>query len=136
MINPNEIDFYNQIYAINEKFYDLIYRDEWFSQVFKNITQDVITTQQTDFMVQAFGGPKRYCGRMPSNAHPHIYIDHYMWELRESYLKKAFELLNISSEIRDKWLKIDNSFKSSIIKNSIVEVTPRFTTDELIIIKR
>lgn len=134
MIDPHSKDFFDLVFKINEDFYDQIYRDEWFKQVFKNIAQEVITKQQTDFIIQVFGGPQNYCGRMPGDAHPHIYIDEYMWNLRENYLKNSFSKFNVPLYISEKWLKIDNSFKQKILKKSIDELKPRFTTDEIIIV--
>lgn len=135
-MNPHDKEFFELIMAVNQDFYEQIYQDQWFKQVFKNITQEVITSQQTDFMVQAFGGPSRYCGRMPGDAHPHIYIDEYMWDLREKYLKNSFKKHYVPQDIAERWLKIDNAFKNKIIKKSIEDVTPRFTTDEPVIVLR
>lgn len=135
-MDPHSSEFKTLIFNINFDFYEQIYKDEWFKEVFRNIAQEVITSQQTDFVIQAFGGPANYCGRMPGDAHPHIYIDEYMWELREKYLIIAFEKHNTPEKIREKWLKIDNSFKNKIVKKSYEDVTPRFTTDELVIVKK
>ncbi len=135
-MNPHDKEFYDLIFAVNQDFYEQIYQDQWFKQVFKNITQEVITSQQTDFMIQVLGGPSRYCGRMPGDAHPHIYIDEYMWDLREKYLKNSFKKHNVPQDIAERWLKIDNAFKNKIIKKSIEDVIPRFTTDEPVIVLR
>jgi truncated hemoglobin YjbI len=129
-------DFYNLIFQVNTDFYEYVYNDNWFKQVFVNITQEVITKQQTDFIIQAFGGPANYCGRMPGDAHPHIFIDEYMWELREKYLIQSFEKNNTPADIRNKWLKIDNAFKAAILKKSVDDLKPRFKTDELVIVMR
>lgn len=71
------------IASVNKEFYDRIYKDPWLSQVFRGVAQEHIERQQTDFMVGAFGGPRQYAGRSPADAHPHIFIDEEMWELRE-----------------------------------------------------
>ena len=134
ILDPNTKEFYDHILSVNTDFYDFIYKDEWFKQVFCNVEQDVITKQQTDFIIQAFGGPSNYCGRMPSDAHPHLFIDEHMWELREDYLLKAFAKNNTPNEIRTKWLKIDNAFKKAIVKNSINECKKRFNSDEIIFV--
>lgn len=136
MMDPNSKEFYNLIFNVNHDFYEQIYNDQWFKQVFSNVTQEVITAQQTDFIVQVFGGPANYCGRMPGDAHPHIYIDEYMWELREKYLVISFQKNDVPKEIVDKWLKIDNSFKNKLIKKSVDDVKPRFATDDPVIVLR
>lgn len=133
-MDPNSREFADLIFNINHEFYEQIYKDDWFKQVFRNISQELITSQQTHFMIESFGGPSNYCGRSPGDAHPHLYIDENMWELREDYLKRSFEKNNAPEFIRDKWLKIDNAFKSKIIKKSFDDVRPRFATDEIIIV--
>lgn len=135
-MDPHSNEFKTLIFNINYDFYEQVYKDEWFKQVFRNITQEVITSQQTDFVIQVFGGPANYCGRMPGDAHPHIYIDEHMWELREKYLVMAFEKNNTPVEIKERWLKLDNSFKNKLIKKSYEDVTPRFTTDEVVVVKK
>lgn len=132
ILDPNSKVFQSHILQVNTDFYDLIYKDEWFKQVFCNVEQEIITKQQTDFIVQAFGGPSNYCGRMPGDAHPHLYIDEHMWELREEYLLRAFEKNSTPIEIKNKWLKIDNAFKSVILKKSLEDCKKRFNSDEII----
>ncbi len=115
------------------EFYELVYDDPWLKKVFRNSAKELITAQQVDFIVQALGGPKLYTGRSPSDAHPHIYINEEMWELRENYLKQAMKKCNTPTNIQDKWLKIDNAFKKVILKDSPNELKPMFKTQELII---
>lgn len=116
----------------NEEFYELIFNDPWLKHVFNGVDQDHITNQQTDFILQALGGPKRYSGRNPKDAHPHIFIQEDMWNLRELYLKQAFEKKNTPQDIQEIWLKIDHSFKNSILKNNPSECFGRFKTEEII----
>ena len=132
----DENELYALVFKINEKFYEYIYQDEWLKNIFLVIDQKIITSQQTDFMVGALGGPKNYCGRNPKDAHPHIYIDEEMWQLREYYLNKSFDELNIPPELRKKWLIIDEAFKSSIIKKSLDDCAKRYNTDTIIYFPR
>ncbi len=119
---------------ITEEFYDLVYQDEWLKLVF-TIDQEVITNQQVDFMVGALGGEKRYGGKSPGDAHPHIYIDEQMWMRREFLLRQAMKNIGSPEEINEKWLKIDEAFKRLIISSDISEVKKRFFTDEVIIVE-
>lgn len=61
-----EDPLYVLVYKVNEKFYELVYDDPWLKEVFKVVDQEIITRQQTDFIVGALGGEKRYCGRRAS----------------------------------------------------------------------
>ncbi|MGZ3649744.1 MAG: group I truncated hemoglobin [Bdellovibrionota bacterium] len=121
-----------QILTVNKSFYDRIYKDSWMSLVFKVVPQEHIEMQQTDFMLGALGGPKQYCGRSPADAHPHIYVDEEMWQLRERYLKEAFVETGFPEELRPRWIKIDEAFKKAILKNNLADCKKRFTMDEII----
>jgi hemoglobin len=133
-INDDELEAW--LRKINKIFYDKIFSDNWLSQVFKGIDQEFIQNQQTDFILGAFGGPKRYSGRNPDQAHPHIFITEEMWQHREHLLKLTFAELSVPHFIEEKWLKIDNAFKARIVMKDESECKPRYAVDEFIIIPR
>ena len=129
---PNEETF-SWVSKITEEFYELVYDDAWFKQIFGNIDQEIITSQQIDFMVQNFGGPKNYCGRAPQDAHPHIWIDDNIWNYRETLLIQAANNVGAPKAILDKWLRIDEAFKGKIInKGGPEECFGRYKTEETI----
>lgn len=117
---------------ISKRFYDKIYKHPWMSQYFKNTKQSVIESQQVDFMTGAFGGPKIYGGRMPLEAHVHIFITEELFELRRQLLIEAFNEENAPQELVDRWLKVDDAFKYQILKKDISECQKRYTTDEIL----
>lgn len=129
-------ELYDWIFKVNSLFYDKVYDDEWFKAVFRNIGKEIIIRQQTDFIVGAFGGPKRFSGKLPQDAHPHIFVDEEMWQVREQFLIAACKELNAPEGMLDKWLKIDNAFKKAIIKNSEADCKKRYFSDEIIIEKK
>jgi hemoglobin len=131
-LNYSDEELYRLINLATAEFYELVYKDFWFKEIFKVIDQKVITSQQTDFMVQAFGGAKKYGGRSVLDAHPHIFINEEIWQKREELLKEAFRKMNTPMDIQEKWLKIDDAFKRSIMKNSIDDCKKRYATDEII----
>ena len=53
---------FDWIRKVTTEFYELVYKDPWFSKIFSKVEQKIITSQQIDFMIQKFGGPKRFCG--------------------------------------------------------------------------
>lgn len=133
MKDYSDQELYDIIFAASEEFYELAYQDQYFKKFFRNIDQEIITSQQTDFMVQNFGGPKKYCGRMPKDAHPQVWVDEAIWQYREDLLKIAFENVGTPKDIQEKWLKIDAAFKHVIInKGGPEECTPRDKIDEII----
>lgn len=125
-------ELFDLVLTINKAFYDRVYKDSWLSQVFKNVDQKLIESQQTDFMVGALGGPNVYKGRSPKDAHPHIFVDEEMWALREKFLVEAFKETKTPEWLQEKWLKIDNAFKAKILKNSFQDCEKRYTLDEII----
>ncbi len=132
------MDLYNKlidkniINKINEVFYDKIYKHPWIGLFFKNVEQDFITQQQTDFMTGAFGGPQKYSGRIPSMAHPHLFITIELFELRTALLIEAFTETQAPQELIEAWLKIDNSFKNTIVKKDLSECSGRWNTDPIL----
>ena len=118
---------------ITEDFYELVYSDEWLKQVF-TIDQKVITSQQIDFMVGALGGEKRYGGKSPGEAHPHIFVNEEMWQRREELLQLAMVKVGSPAELNAKWLKIDQAFKRHIVMQDPSECRKRFFSDDLIIV--
>lgn len=124
------------IKKVSEEFYARVYEDPWLKQVFGSIPQEHITAQQIDFMLAAFGGPDRYQGRRPQDAHPHIFVSEEMWQERERYLTQAFQTTGCPLELAEKWLRIDLAFKKQIVMSSPEECQRRFATDDLIIVPR
>lgn len=127
-------DLYKMVFKVSEVFYEKLYNDPWLKDIFKIIKQEIITSQQTDFMVGTLGGPRKYCGRSPSDAHPHIYVDEEMWALREKYLLEALEETNFPKDLAEKWLRIDQAFKAQILKTSVNDCTKRYSGDEIIFV--
>jgi truncated hemoglobin YjbI len=117
---------------ISKRFYDKLYTHPWMKNFFKNTRQEVIESQQVDFMTGALGGPRVYSGRLPIDAHPHIHITPEVFELREKILIETLHEENAPQELVDRWLKIENAFKRQLIKSSVTECKKRWTTDEIL----
>jgi hemoglobin len=118
--------------SVSKKFYDKIYADPWLSQYFKHTKQATIESQQVDFLTQAMGGPKIYAGRNPTDAHLHIFINEEIFQARKKFLVEALEEVNAPLELRERWLKIDEAFKSAMFKKNVSECKKRWTTDEIL----
>lgn len=120
-----------QIGRVNKAFYERIFDDPWLSQMFQGVRREHIENQQTDFMLSALGGPKRYYGKSPSDAHPHIFVNEEIWQLREKYLKEAFVETGFPDEYGQRWLKVDEAFKHAIMKTDVGDCTKRYTSDDI-----
>lgn len=128
----DEIGGRDTLMRISKKFYDKIYKHPWMSLYFKNTKQSVIESQQVDFMTGALGGPKIYAGRMPLDAHTHLFITEELFDLRQQLLKETFVEENAPQELVDRWLKIDEAFRSQIIKKSPDDCFGRWKTEEIL----
>jgi hemoglobin len=135
-ISYTDQELENWIFKTTHEFYELVYKDEWLKQVFQSIDQAFITSQQTDFMLGLLGGPKRFSGRNAKDAHPHIFINEEMWQHREDLLVTAMDRVGFPTDLREKWLRIDEAFKRSIVMTHPSECRARFTTDEIIIVAK
>lgn len=125
-------ELYQLVNKAVKNFYDKVYEDPWMKEVFKVIKQEIIENQQTDFMVAALGGPRRYCGRNPRDAHLHIFVDDEMWDHRERTLEAALRESLDDEELIAKWLKIDEAFRHAIVRNHPSECEKRYASDEII----
>lgn len=117
---------------ISELFYEKVYEHPWFSKFFKNIEQEVITSQQVDFMTGPLGGEQIYCGQMPISAHQQIFITEEVWDFRRKLLLETMKEVGAKEELIEKWLKIEEAFKPALIKSSLADCKKRFNTDEII----
>jgi hemoglobin len=117
---------------VHKIFYDKIYAHPWIGQYFKEIQQDIIEIQQSDFMSQAMGGPAIYCGKLPIPAHKHMFITDELFEIRTQLLKESLNEAKVDENGQSAWLKIDQAFKKGICKQSKSDCTLRFNTDEII----
>ena len=117
---------------VHKIFYDKIYAHPWIGEYFKEIQQDIIEIQQTDFMSQAMGGPAIYCGKLPIAAHKHMFINIELFELRSQLLQDSIREVGLKKEEEEAWMKIDQAFKKGIIKNSLSDCQLRFNSDEIV----
>lgn len=116
-----EIGGYEGILKVHQRFYDVIFRDPWLGKFFLGKHEDVLAEKQTQFMVAAFGGENRYRGDTPAFVHMHMLITDEMSDLRQTMLKKAILDEGFSESIAERWLKVDDSFRNSIVKKSVDE---------------
>ena len=119
---------------VHKVFYDKLYDHLWFKSFFGHIDQRHIENQQTDFMTSNMGGGPIYFGKLPKNAHKHIYITDEMFGLRQALLKESLDECDVPKELAESWLKIDNAFRASLVKSDSSQCQKRFFTDELVIV--
>lgn len=118
---------------VHKIFYDKIYEHPWLRLFFTHVDQEHIENQQTDFMSKALGGPARYSGRFPVPAHKHMFISTEIFDLRHGILRESLAAAGVCEELMDGWLRIDASFRRSLVKQSVSECEKRFNTDDIVV---
>lgn len=116
---------------VHKLFYDRLYEHPWLKHFFLDVDQETIERQQTDFMVSNMGGGKIYSGKFPKPAHMHMYITDELFDLRNKILGECILECGVSQELAERWLRIDNAFKHSLVKKDTGECEKRFFTDDL-----
>ena len=127
----NELGGAFVIQKVHKIFYDKIYAHPWIGKFFQDIDQNVIESQQNDFMGQSFGGPNTYLGKLPIAAHKHMLISEELFEIRKSLLEESLKEAKICPEHIEKWLKVDGAFKNGIVKKSRSDCEKRYFTDSI-----
>jgi len=109
------------VYRVHERFYEVMFNHPWLGQFFFGKSEEVLITKQTQFMVAAFNGPNHYTGDTPAFVHMHMFITDEMADLREQILRQAILDEGLSESIAERWLKVDQSYRSAIVKKSVDE---------------
>ena len=117
---------------VHKRFYDAVYADDWMGPIFMHVPQDLIESQQTNFMAARMGGENLYCGLLPKWAHRHILITHEMMDHRHRLLAEALDAERVDSELAQRWLRIDEAFRSALVKKSAAECVQRFKSEPIV----
>ncbi|HFE37452.1 MAG TPA: group 1 truncated hemoglobin [Gammaproteobacteria bacterium] len=117
---------------VHKIFYDKAYEHVWLKHYFADKPQEVLEQQQTDFMAQLMGGPKRYAGKTPKMAHQHINITEELFKLRQDMLSESLAEAGLSDELRKEWLKADATLKLAVTKKSINECTGSYAAQKIL----
>lgn len=121
---------------VHKIFYDKVYAHPWLKQFFTDKPQIFLEEQQTDFMIQIMGGPKRYAGKSPKSAHQHMVITEELFNLRSKMLSESITEAGISNALRDEWLDADAIFRGTLIKNTEAECTKAYDTQPILNFKQ
>jgi len=112
---------------VHKIFYDKAYAHPWLGKYFTDIPQDILKSQQTNFMVQLMGGPKAYSGRSPKFSHQHMMITEELFNLRSNLLSESIKEAGIKDELREEWIAADGALKKSVVKKSEDECSSQYT---------
>ena len=117
----SEVNGEEGIFKVHHRFYDVMFDEPWLGQFFYGKSKESLVIKQTQFMVAAFGGINNYTGDTPAFVHMHMYVTDEMSDFRQKILKQAILDEGFSDSVAERWLKVDDSFRESIVKTSIDE---------------
>ena len=101
---------------VHKIFYDKAYEHEWFKLYFTDKPQAILESQQTDFMAQLMGGPRKYAGKTPKMAHQHIHITEDLFRLRQFMLNDSLKEYGLADDLRKEWMQADATFHKALVK--------------------
>lgn len=117
---------------VHKIFYDKAYAHEWLKLYFTDKPQILLEEQQTDFMAQLIGGPKRYAGKSPKMAHQHIHITDDLFTLRQCLLNESLKEFGLDDNLRKEWIMADAALKKAITKNTVDECKQSYPTQPIL----
>lgn len=109
------------VVKVHQHFYDIMFDHPWLGQFFFGKSKEALILKQTKFMVGAFGGTNDHTFDTPAFIHMHMFITDEIADLRQEILKQSILSQGLSSDIAKRWLKVDDSFRESIVKKSVEE---------------
>jgi len=117
---------------VHKIFYDKAYAHPWLRQYFTDKPQDVLESQQTDFMMQLMGGPKVYAGKTPKSAHKHMVITEELFDLRSEMLSDSIKEAGVADGLRKEWLAADSTLKRALVKTSESECSQSYPNQPIL----
>lgn len=116
--------------------YDKLLGHPWLKGFFVGNDRRHLESQQSDFMSGLFGGPKIYGGRMPKDAHVHIFVTEEVFMTRHQLLEESLTEAGIQPDLKERWLKYDLGMKKALVKGSLSECKGRYKTEPVISVEK
>lgn len=124
------------IFKVHQRFYDVIFDDPWLGQFFYGKSKEALIEKQSKFMVATFGGENNYTGDTPAFVHMHMFITDEMHDYRQKILRQAIMDEGFDESVVTRWLKVDESFRESIVKNSVDECVMKCRGQIPVVVKK
>jgi hemoglobin-like flavoprotein len=109
------------IQRVHQRLYDALFDEPWLEKFFYGKSKEALVDKQTKFMIACFNGPNNYTGDTPAFVHMHMFITEEMLNVREIILRNAILAEGLSPAIAERWLKVDQSFRTAIVKKAVSE---------------
>lgn len=105
----------NSLEAVVDAFYVKVLADPVVKDFFKNTDMKKQRQHQKNFMMMAFGGPKKYSGRTLRESHKKMNLQEEHFNAIASHLQSTLKDFNVQDELIDKALAIVASTKDDIL---------------------
>ena len=128
----NRIGGKSTLIKVHKIFYDKAYAHPWLSQYFTDKPQEILESQQTEFMGQLFGGPKAYAGKTPKMAHQHMMITEELFDIRSQLLAESLSEAGLPADLQQEWLDADGTFKRALSKESVDKCERSYPTQPIL----
>ncbi len=112
------LDEGKKLKIILDDFYHQVYQDDKLSPFFVNSTEKHSSEKQYSFMRQKFSGEKCFFGDRPKNAHHWMVISDALFDYRENLLIKCLHKYGLAEHLIQRWVALDESFRSDIVKDT------------------
>ena len=133
----DEIGGKDCIARVHKILYSKLLSHPWLKDFFVGLERWHLEDQQTDFMADLFGGePKCYHGRLPMNAHQHIFITEEVFMIRHNLLAESLTEANVENSLKERWLQFDMSMKAAIIKETVDDCEGRYRTEKILVVPK
>jgi len=110
------------LWQILNRFYELVYADERLAPFFEGVTRQRAIEKQFSFLRSIFTGEKCYFGQHPRNAHHWMVVSDELFDYRENLMRTCLQNYGLSDELIDRWGKIEDVFRSVIVKSDPVSL--------------
>ena len=97
--------------------YDRLFDDVMVGFLFAGKDKEKLIEHQLWFTAKFLGGPSRYEGRSIPDAHAALPILPGHFDRRHQILKEVLEEHHVPPQVRDEWLRVDQSLRYAVIKS-------------------
>lgn len=98
--------------------------------------REILESQQTEFMMLGFGGPRIFGGRIPRDAHIHMFITDEIFDIRHQLLAEALNEAGVPDHLQERWLEMDEGVRLAIVKESPDQCRGRYRSEQVIIVPK
>ncbi len=119
---------------VHHLLYTKLFTHPWLKGFFVHSKREFVESQQTKFWASLMGGPARYGGRSPRDAHVHLFLPAEVFAIRHKLLGDALVEAGVAPRLRERWLALDSGFERAVVNNSPDECHGRYRLESVIIV--